>query len=198
MLRRKNSNKIDYENLNEVIDISKRILKVTLYLIILALVVLCVHLGKEVKIFSFIINILKVATPFFINNISQNYYLNKFVKKTTKPFAEREGDWICPECKNLNFAFRLYCNRCKHPKENSDKKSNTVEKTEENKNVKKEEVTKNTKKDLKGLKEVKNSDVETIKVPIGQVKKSKNKYNRKHKKGRKSNANKEGENKKKE
>jgi predicted PurR-regulated permease PerM len=66
MLRRKNSNKIDYENLNEVIDISKRILKVTLYLIILALVVLCVHLGKEVKIFSFIINILKVATPFFI------------------------------------------------------------------------------------------------------------------------------------
>lgn len=139
-----------------------------------------------------------VATPFFINNISQNYYLNKFVKKTTKPFAEREGDWICPECKNLNFAFRLYCNRCKHPKENSDKKSNTVEKTEENKNVKKEEVTKNTKKDLKGLKELKNIDVETIKVPIGQVKKSKNKYNRKHKKGHKSNANKEGENKKKE
>lgn len=66
MLRRKNSNKIDYDNLNEVIDISKRILKVTLYLIILALVVLCIHLGKEVKIFSFIINILKVATPFFI------------------------------------------------------------------------------------------------------------------------------------
>ena len=66
MLRRKNSNKIDYDNLNEVIDISKRILKVTLYLIILALVVLCIHLGKEVKIFSFIINILKDATPFFI------------------------------------------------------------------------------------------------------------------------------------
>ena len=24
----------------------------------------------------------------------------------------REGDWICLFCKNLNFAFRIRCNRC--------------------------------------------------------------------------------------
>lgn len=29
-----------------------------------------------------------------------------------KPFIEREGDWICYKCKNLNFAFRTTCNRC--------------------------------------------------------------------------------------
>ena len=33
-------------------------------------------------------------------------------KKKKKPFVEREGDWICFQCKNLNFAFRTNCNRC--------------------------------------------------------------------------------------
>ena len=47
-------------------DISKKILKVTLYLIILSLVVLGIYLGKEIKILTFIGNILSVATPFFI------------------------------------------------------------------------------------------------------------------------------------
>lgn len=32
--------------------------------------------------------------------------------KKKKPFVEREGDWVCLNCKNLNFAFRLNCNRC--------------------------------------------------------------------------------------
>lgn len=66
MLRKKNDNKLDYQSLNEVIDISKKILKVTLYLIILSLVVLCIYLGKEIKILTFIGNVLSVATPFFI------------------------------------------------------------------------------------------------------------------------------------
>ena len=26
--------------------------------------------------------------------------------------TEREGDWSCLKCKNLNFAFRMKCNRC--------------------------------------------------------------------------------------
>ena len=26
---------------------------------------------------------------------------------------EREGDWVCFKCKNLNFSFRKICNRCK-------------------------------------------------------------------------------------
>ncbi len=66
MLRKNNDNKIDYQSLNEVINISKKILKVTLYLIVLSLVVLCIYLGKEIKILTFIGNVLSVATPFFI------------------------------------------------------------------------------------------------------------------------------------
>ena len=45
------------------------------------------------------------------NNI--NFYLTKnksFIK-------ERKGDWVCQICTNLNFAFRIKCNRCKNPKE---------------------------------------------------------------------------------
>ena len=32
------------------------------------------------------------------------------VKRTTK---ERTGDWLCLACRNVNFAFRQQCNRCK-------------------------------------------------------------------------------------
>ena len=32
--------------------------------------------------------------------------------KKKKVLIERTGDWLCPKCKNLNFAFRLKCNRC--------------------------------------------------------------------------------------
>lgn len=34
-------------------------------------------------------------------------------KKKKKILFERKGDWICPNCRNLNFAFRKECNRCK-------------------------------------------------------------------------------------
>ena len=30
---------------------------------------------------------------------------------------ERDGDWYCPTCNNLNFSFRLVCNRCKAEKQ---------------------------------------------------------------------------------
>ena len=33
-------------------------------------------------------------------------------EKRKKPLIERKGDWLCPKCKNLNFTFRLSCNRC--------------------------------------------------------------------------------------
>ena len=29
-----------------------------------------------------------------------------------KPLTERVGDWVCGNCKNLNFSFRKVCNRC--------------------------------------------------------------------------------------
>ena len=43
-------------------------------------------------------------------------FYGKYPKKKTRPFTERVGDWICKNCKNLNFAFRNECNRCKMPK----------------------------------------------------------------------------------
>ena len=54
-----------------------------------------------------------INTPIFY---VQNFCYNKLCRKKYKPFVEREGDWICNNCKNLNFAFRLECNRCKLPK----------------------------------------------------------------------------------
>ena len=37
-------------------------------------------------------------------------------KNKKRPFDKREGDWKCPNCNNLNFAFRFFCNRCSIPK----------------------------------------------------------------------------------
>lgn len=68
-----------------------------------------------------------IGTPIFFSNIP-NYYFNKLYKRKQKPFVEREGDWICNNCKNLNFSFRVECNRCKLPKEaNTNSKNNIKE-----------------------------------------------------------------------
>jgi len=42
-------------------------------------------------------------------------------RKKKNNFVKREGDWICYKCKNLNFAFRSICNKCKLPKKESEK-----------------------------------------------------------------------------
>ena len=55
-----------------------------------------------------------------------NYYnsqRNLEKKKKKKPeFVEREGDWSCYRCKNINFSFREICNKCQLSKEESEKK----------------------------------------------------------------------------
>ena len=43
--------------------------------------------------------------------------------KKKKGFIERKGDWHCSNCKNINFAFRKECNKCKITKEESEKKT---------------------------------------------------------------------------
>ena len=43
------------------------------------------------------------------NNDNQN-------NKEEKILQIREGDWLCSFCYNLNFSFRVFCNRCKAPK----------------------------------------------------------------------------------
>ena len=53
-----------------------------------------------------------------IGNINKN---NIYERKVLKQFSEREGDWICFKCKNVNFAFRIICNRCQLPKIESEK-----------------------------------------------------------------------------
>lgn len=42
-------------------------------------------------------------------------------KKKKKPFVERQGDWTCMKCKNLNFSFRTICNRCNLNKNDNQK-----------------------------------------------------------------------------
>ena len=82
-----------------------------------------------------------------INNLyDENSYIyinNLKIKKKRKPFIERTGDWFCSSCKNLNFAFRVVCNRCHLPKAESQK---IIENEELNK--------KNTFKD--GINKIKN------------------------------------------
>ena len=67
--------------------------------------------------------------PSFLFN-SDNYLFNakaESIKKKREErrkkknnFVKREGDWICYKCKNLNFAFRSICNKCKLPKKESE------------------------------------------------------------------------------
>lgn len=67
MFGKKNSDKsIDKHNLNEVIVLSKKILQIVFFLIILAGIYVVTMLLKEWKVFDIIINILKILTPLFI------------------------------------------------------------------------------------------------------------------------------------
>ena len=59
---------------------------------------------------------------FINNNINNNYVHKHHNNKGKKPFEIREGDWTCFHCNNLNFSFRLKCNRCGLSKELSTQK----------------------------------------------------------------------------
>ena len=50
------------------------------------------------------------------NNSKKN---NPNSKMPKKPLDKRKGDWQCPKCNNLNFAFRVKCNRCQLQKPNN-------------------------------------------------------------------------------
>ena len=83
------------------------------------------------QIFMNQINPLSNAIFFNQSPLNKNCF-NKFQGKKIKFFAERTGDWICNSCKNLNFAFRVVCNRCQLPKPKDPEKKEII--TNEKKN----------------------------------------------------------------
>lgn len=67
--KKKDDKKIDYPRLNEVIKLSRDILKIILILGIVTLIVLASYILREWKIFSIIKTILGILSPFFIGLI---------------------------------------------------------------------------------------------------------------------------------
>ena len=114
----------------------------------------------------------------YISNNNNTYY---YPKKKGK-FTERNGDWICNNCKNLNFAFRKECNRCKmHKDENKEnkeeKKYKEITEIKENKENcdKKIEKEKNDEELKNKKKEAKEETSGLLPVKKGKNKKRKNK-----------------------
>ena len=60
---------IDYENLNEVIKLSKKILKVVFTILILSIILIGLVIFDKLNVLSIIKNIISVITPFFIGII---------------------------------------------------------------------------------------------------------------------------------
>ena len=93
-----------------------------------------------------------IGTPIFFQNIPNipKFWNNKTFKKKNKIFTEREGDWVCHNCKNLNFAFRVECNRCHLPKPSEDKKDKNNNNNKENKDTQEQKGYKKSYKYKKG------------------------------------------------
>ena len=86
MLGRKND-KLNYDNLNDVISLSKKILKILFAILILGIVLIGISLAKELKVFEIIGSILVSATPFFIGLVIAWLFdplVNWFTKKKIK------------------------------------------------------------------------------------------------------------------
>lgn len=64
--KKRNDKNIDYPRLNEVIKLSRDILKIVLILGIVTLIVLASYIASEWKVFNFIGTILGIISPFFI------------------------------------------------------------------------------------------------------------------------------------
>ncbi len=67
--RKHNSEKIDYEVLNELIRFSRNFVKLIFGISIVALVVLITHMSKELKLINILGDILGILSPFFIGVI---------------------------------------------------------------------------------------------------------------------------------
>lgn len=81
--------KLNYKNLNEVISLSKEILKVFFVTMIIAIIVGIILILRELNIFKFLLNLLGVVAPFFVGVIIAwildpmvTYLQKKNVKRT--------------------------------------------------------------------------------------------------------------------
>lgn len=84
----KRKKELDYENLNEVISLSKKILKAFFAVIILFLIAIFIYLCKETRLFNIILNVLGVASPFFIGLVIA-WLLDPMVTFLTKKKVNR-------------------------------------------------------------------------------------------------------------
>ena len=87
MLKFKND-EIDKKQLNEVISLSKRILKILYFLIIIALIFVLTIIFKEWKVWDFIKSILQVLSPLFLGIVIA-WLLNPFVRWLEKKKVRR-------------------------------------------------------------------------------------------------------------
>ena len=88
-LKKENKNQtIDTKNLNEVISLSKRILKILFVVMIIAGIYGLTILLKELQIFSFILELVKVVAPLFIGLVIA-WLFNPLVKKLEKKGVRR-------------------------------------------------------------------------------------------------------------
>ena len=51
------------------------------------------------------------------NDINMNLQKNNGNKFDNNNYEVKNNDWRCSQCKNLNFAFSNFCNRCQFPRE---------------------------------------------------------------------------------
>lgn len=87
-------------------------------------------LAPKFNIYPFIIynnsyfrkNLSQIGSPTLCDSNFQKANTDKKKKKKKQDFVEREGDWCCYRCKNINFSFRDKCNKCQLWKEESEKK----------------------------------------------------------------------------
>lgn len=87
-MRKRKETEIDIENLNRVIVLSKKILKVLFVVVILACVLLAVVLFDKFNLGSIILNVLSVAAPLFIGFVVA-WLLNPAVTFLNKKGAKR-------------------------------------------------------------------------------------------------------------
>lgn len=66
MKKMRKKKELDVENLNKVINLSKKILKVFFVIVILSVILIAVILFQELKLGNIILNVLSVASPLFI------------------------------------------------------------------------------------------------------------------------------------